>query len=255
MKGKVKGKLYGIGVGPGNPEQLTLQAYDILQQVDVICPASSQPNKRSLALKIVEKAVDITAEIDKLIFPMTEDDSEMQQAWKQAGKKVIDHLENKQEVAFITLGDPLLYSTYIYLLEELKKYDHEFKIETVPGVSAITGCSSCLNLPLASGEEKVAVMPVSAQGDSENLYEEISEILQFFDTLVLLKVSRDFRKIRETLADLNLKQQAVLISRYGQSQEQVITDIDKLDPDEIDYLSSMVITRNSSLKSQKGAQH
>ena len=101
----------------------------------------------------------------------------------------------------------------------------------------------------------MAVMPVSAQGDSENLYEEISEILQFFDTLVLLKVSRDFRKIRETLADLNLKQQAVLISRYGQSQEQVITDIDKLDPDEIDYLSSMVITRNSSLKSQKGAQH
>ena len=135
MKGKVKGKLYGIGVGPGNPEQLTLQAYDILQQVDVICPASSQPNKRSLALKIVEKAVDITAEIDKLIFPMTEDDSEMQQAWKQAGKKVIDHLENKQEVAFITLGDPLLYSTYIYIYwKSLKIMIMNLRSKLFPGL-------------------------------------------------------------------------------------------------------------------------
>lgn len=248
------GKLFGVGVGPGNPEQLTLQAHDILQQVDVICPATSSSDKRSLALNIVEKAVDITAEIDRLIFPMTEDEDKMRLAWKRAGEDVKDHLENSRNVAFITLGDPLLYSTYIYLLEELRGHEQNFAIETIPGVSAITGCSSCLNLPLARGEEKVAVVPVPGEQKGDELAEEISEILQIFDTIVLLKISRNFSTIREILTELDLKKKAVLISRYGQAEEQIFTDIDKLDSGDIDYLSSLVINSNGDLCSQKGVR-
>ncbi len=246
------GKLYGVGVGPGNPAQMTLQAREILQKVDVICPATSRPDKRSLALKIAARAADLNAEIDKLIFPMTDDETKMRKAWQQAGDRVRKHLNNKRDVAFITLGDPLLYSTYIYLLEELQGQKQKFAIETIPGVSAITGCSSCINLPLARGEEKVAVVPVPGEQEKNNLAGEISEILQIFDTLVLLKVSRNFSRIKTILDQLGLKQKAVLISRYGQKQEEVITDIDELESEEIDYLASLVINKNSSLQPQKG---
>ena len=245
------GKLYGVGVGPGDPGLLTYQAGSVLEKADVICPAAAAGDKESLALKIAGEAVDISGKIEKLIFPMTSDEEEKKRAWQRAGEKVIRHLEKSRDVVFITLGDPLLYSTYIYLLEEIKDRDRSYPVETVPGVTAVTGCGSSLNLPLVRGEDRLAVVPAPSS-EMAGFREELVDILAEFETVVILKPSRRFAQLKEILQDLDLLSQAVLISRSGRARERIAAERELLDIEEIDYLSTLIITDKRSNFPRKG---
>jgi len=245
------GKLYGVGVGPGDPGFLTYRAGSVLEEADVICPAAAAGDKESLALKIAGEAVDISGEVEKLIFPMTSDKEEKKRAWKRTGERVIAHLKKARDVAFITLGDPLLYSTYIYLLEEIKDRDRSYPVETVPGVTAVTGCGSSLNLPLVRGEERMAVVP-APPSDTGGFREELKGILAEFEAVVILKPSRRFEELKEILQDLDLLSKAVLISRSGRSKESIAADRDLLDKEKIDYLSTLIITKNCRDFVEKG---
>ncbi|SDM05227.1 precorrin-2 C(20)-methyltransferase [Halarsenatibacter silvermanii] len=247
----MKGKLYGVGVGPGDPDQLTLAACKILRSAGIICPATSSSEKESLALQIARQAVDISGKIEPLEFPMTDDEEKLKSAWHKAGLQVRRHLKSGLDVAFITLGDPLLYSTYIYLLEELQSCEENFEVETVPGVTAVTGCSSCLNLPLVRGDEKLAVVPSGRDGPAGS--DELEKIVKNFETIVLLKVSQSFADIKKKLAKMELQDRAVFVSRYGQKGERIVTDLEKVKADEVDYLSSIIINKNNSHLLEKGA--
>jgi precorrin-2/cobalt-factor-2 C20-methyltransferase len=231
----MRGKLYGIGVGPGDSEQLTLKAKRILEEVDLIYAPISGPKKDSTALQIVGEVIDFTGRIERLHFPMTNDQEKLTQAWQQAGDKISQSLTGGREAAFITLGDPLLYSTYIYLLEELKAQHPEIEVTTLPGITSITNCSARLNLPLAKKEDKVAILPAGDKLD------DLEEIVDKFETTVLLKVSRSFDKIVKLLVELGLEEEAVFISRCGQETEFITSDLKSLQQEEIDYLSLIII--------------
>ena len=232
----MEGKLYGIGVGPGNPEQLTLEAKRILEEVDIIYTPCSKPGKSSLALEIIAEVVEVEGRVEDLHFPMTNNQAKLKKAWAKARREIVSYLQEGKTAAFITLGDPLLYSTYIYLLEEIEEHQPQLEVETIPGVTAITGCSARLNLPLGKKEEKVAILPVGEVA-------EIEDVVLEFETTVLLKVSHGFEQIRELLSKVGLKEDAYFISRCGQPEEQIKTDLDSIKAEEVDYLSLIIVKK------------
>lgn len=227
------GKFYGIGVGPGDPELITLKAAKILGSADVVCAPKSSEDKKSIALAIA-KAHTKNAKIIQPIFPMSKNVKEMEKSWDEATEMIFSELKEGRDVAFITIGDPLFYSTYSYILKKMKKNHSEVEVETIPGVSSLSACFAQLNLPLAERNEKIAVLP-AAYG--------LKELKKLdFDAMVLMKVSRSFDKIVENLEKLGLKESAIFVSRCG-SDDFFSSDLDSMLGKEIDYLSMIIIKR------------
>lgn len=231
----MSGKLYGIGVGPGNLELITLKAAKILGSVDVICAPKSSEDKESIALLIAKTHVNKNAKIIQPVFPMSKDVKKLEKSGDAAVEMIFSELKRRRDVAFITVGDPLFYSTYSYILKKMKKKHSEVEIETIPGVTSLSACSAQLNLPFAERSEKIAVLP-AAYG-----LKELRELANF-DTIVLMKVSRNFDKIVETLEKAGLKENAIFVSRCG-SKDFFSSDLDSMREKKIDYLSMIIIKR------------
>ncbi len=126
------GTLYGLGVGPGDPELLTIKAARILGECDAVLAAASTKNKHSIALDIARAHIRPETEIIRLGFPMTRDKSVQRDAWRQNARITADILEQGKNAAFITLGDPSLYSTFSYLLPALRTVLPDVETEIVP---------------------------------------------------------------------------------------------------------------------------
>ncbi len=231
------GKIYGIGVGPGDPELLTFKAYRILKEVDVLCVPKSKTERDSLALTIVTRAVQRKYEVLELLFPMNHDKEVLKYHWDTASEKMAGLAREGKTLAFITIGDPMFYSTYAYILERVKRKFPDIEIETIPGVTAVAACSSLINEPLTEGDEKLAVIP-AAYGISA-----IKEALQSYDSVVLMKVNRLFDEVAGLLEEMKLLDKAVYISRCGYPDQYYSTDIAGLAGKEKDYMSIMVVRK------------
>lgn len=155
------GTFIGIGVGPGDPELITVKAAKALKAVDVICVPKSHANKPSMALGMVKQILDERkkpAEILELVFPMTKDEMNNRKLWVESATVVAEKAK-KGDVAFITLGDPMLYSTFLYLYECVKETHPEIELEIIPGVTSVAAAAASSKLPLAEGEEVVTIIP------------------------------------------------------------------------------------------------
>ncbi len=231
---KEKGKFYGIGVGPGDPELMTTKALNILKSVDIICAPKSRKDKESIALSIVKEALNRDFDVISPLFPMTKNVEAIEGYWDKASEMISSELEKGKSVAFITIGDPLFYSTYAYVLERMKNAMPELEIETIPGVTSISACLAQLNLPFAGRDEKIAILP-AAYG-----LEELEELTKILDIIVLMKVSRSFDEIVKKLDDLGLKEDAIFVSGCG-TNAFFKSDLDAMTGKKIDYLSMIII--------------
>ncbi len=240
------GTLYVIGIGPGDPELLTLKAARILGQVGVICVPKGKEEGASLALSIVRKAVSIEGkEVVEAFFPMKKADKtvkglELDARWDEAVAAILGRLGRGVDVAFITIGDPALYSTFFYLYDKLLEASPGVRIEIIPGVSSINASASRARISLALGEERIAILPGSC-------LDSLGVVLEQFDTVVLMKVYKVFDRIVATLADCGLLGQAVYVSRLGMADELVCTDLAGLKMRDLDYFSLVIV------KTTKGA--
>ena len=142
-----------------------------------------------------------------------------------------------RNVAFVTIGDPLLYSTYSYLLRFLKDKHPELETITIPGITAMSACSSYIQIPLAEGEETLAVVP-AAYGT-----EQLKNILATFDNVVLMKVNRRLPEVIELLENSGGSRQAYFVSRCGHPDQYVTTNLRELLDKQLDYMSLMIIKR------------
>ncbi|MGQ9531954.1 MAG: precorrin-2 C(20)-methyltransferase [Desulfotomaculales bacterium] len=229
--------LYGLGVGPGDPELITLKALKILKEVPVILAPKSRQEGESLALEIVARVLGPAVadkETVELHFPMTRDPARLAGAWREAAGTAAGHLRRGRDVAFVTLGDPTFYSTYFLLLEELTRLVPEVTVVTVPGVTSVSACAARLNLPLVQGDESLAV--VSGARDPEAL----RRLLADFDCTVVLKVGRHLVRLKEILKDLGLEERAVLATRCGLPGERLGSPAGT---EEADYLSLLVVKK------------
>lgn len=231
------GKLYGIGVGPGDPELLTLKARRILEQTDTLFIPRSQPGRPSVAQSIVGQALDKQWHIIELLLPMTADESLLEQHWREAAGVIARHLSKGRDGAFVTLGDPTLYSTFTYILKQLRDLNLDIPVEIVPGISAVNAISSTLQQALAEGKEDLVISPALQDQAALN------NLIGQFDNIVLMKAGRQIDKICRALEEKGQDKQAFVVSRCGFADAAIHSDIFALRGKEMDYLSTVIIKK------------
>ena len=236
------GKLYGIGVGPGDPKLLTLRAKEILDQVDVIfCPKGDEDGS-SWARSIIETTTSAAKEFVELPFPMTRDQEVLKTYWEKAAQRIAQEIAQGKQGAFITLGDPFIYSTYIYLLSTLLQSFPDIEVETIPGISAFNAAAARAQVPLVQADETMAILPV--RKDLRGL----REALEAFDTVVLMKVGSKLDQVMALLGELDLLKHSVLVSHLGQPGEKMIHDLSSLSKVQREGYLSVIIVKNPKRK-------
>jgi precorrin-2/cobalt-factor-2 C20-methyltransferase len=231
------GKLYGLGVGPGDPELITLKAVRILKTVDTVFAASSAKNEYSLALRIVEPHISEKTSVKLLPFPMSQDRAVLEEAWKDNAIKVIAELRQGRDAAFITIGDPMIYSTCGYLIREIQKQSPESVIETVPGITSYQAAAAASNISLVEGKESLLIVSGTNGGPG------ISMALGVAENIVLLKAYRNFEEIYGAINELGLVDQAIGVAGCGLPGEEIVTDIRKMRGKEHQYLTLLIVKK------------
>jgi precorrin-2/cobalt-factor-2 C20-methyltransferase len=232
------GKFTGIGIGPGDPELLTLKAVRALSEADVVIAPRTEKRADSIALSIARPHMRVGSEILELVFPMVYHTAELSDAWRENRNIIQKRLDDGQNVVFLTLGDPMFYSTYIYVFELLANCGHT--IETIPGVTAFCAIASHHGTPIVEGDDVLSVVPATISP------EKLDQVLAVSDRLVLMKISRNFHDLRERLQHHGFADHLLMVSKCGHADEVVHEDLMTIDPKEVTYLSTILARRRNS---------
>jgi precorrin-2/cobalt-factor-2 C20-methyltransferase len=231
------GTLYGLGVGPGDPELMTLKAARVLREVDVLAVPVAQKDGDSYALTIAEPLLRAEPgsrpEVVRLHFPMIRSVEAREQHRRAAARSVAEALHAGRDVAFLTEGDPLLHSTFIYVLRHLPG---ELPVTVVPGVSSVMAAAAQVPVPLVNGDQRLALMPATFEA-----MDELRRVLRDFDTVVLLKVHRVLDQLLDLLEAMRLLDEAVLIERASHEAGRVVRDVRTLRGAKVHYLSLLIV--------------
>jgi len=218
------GILYGIGVGPGDPELLTLKAVRVLGEADRVYAARSSKNTHSVSYGIVRPHLRPGTEVEALPFPMTRDEAALRVAWEANAQRVLADLKAGLSVAFLTLGDPLTYSTFGYLLRTLRDLDPGVPVEIVPGITSYNAAAAASGTILAEAEETLAVVS-GAKGGAQ-----LRKAAAYADSFVILKAYKHFEDLTATMDELGLLKNAVLISNCGHQGERILDELSTDEP-------------------------
>ena len=230
--------LYGIGIGPGDPELITVKALNTIKKVKTIFAPSSPKNSYSLALDIISPYIQDDTEVHKLMFPMTKQKEQLEKSWERNAQTIIEYLKKGINCAFITLGDPLTYSTFGYTSRRIREICPEVKIEIIPGITSYHASAAASGIVLAEAEESLAI--ISGVMGAKKL----RSIINHVDNVVVLKVYKSFKEIAETIDELGLEQKSVLVSRCGLKGERIVKGISKCKNRDMEYLSLIIINKN-----------
>jgi len=231
------GTFYGIGVGPGDPELLTLKAVRVLNQVDHVFAAASSKNDYSLALDIARCHLRPATPVDCLNFPMTFEPEHLETAWQANCETVRDLLVAGKDVAFLTLGDPMTFSTFNYLLRKVRRQLPRARVQVIPGITSFQAAAACATIPLAEGEETITVISGAKGG------ERLREVIAVSDNVVLMKAYKQFPQILSHIEALGLEHKCCFISRCGLEGEVVETNFGRMSAMNPHYLSLMILKK------------
>lgn len=215
------GTLYGVGVGPGASDLLTLRAVNTLKSAQVLALPRSSDYGISMAWKIIRPVVGEAPGQERifLTFPMSKDPARLRPAWDSAFKAIGERLERGLSVAFATEGDPSLYSTFIYLQMEAPMRWPGIQVEIVPGVSSIAAVPAVTGIPLADGQERIAILPATYG------IKDLTKVLTEFDTVILMKIGSEMPNVLAQLEQAGLADKAVYVSRATMADQRIISDI------------------------------
>lgn len=230
------GNFYGIGLGPGDPELLTLKAIHTIQKVDYIFVPKSSLKEDSLALEIVKDYVKDKKVVEQ-VYPMTKDTTILNAAWLKAAEEISSEIIAGHDAAYLTLGDPLTFSTYIYLLRHLSTLLPDQSIHTIPGITSYNAAACLANYPLLSGDEKLAVIPVPIDMNK------LRPILEAFDTVVIMKVAKQLDEVIQLLEELKLAENTLFASYIGQKNAYITYDLMSLKGSGRGYMSVLIVKR------------
>ena len=230
----MNGIFYGIGVGPGDPELLTVKAIHAMEKADVLIAPKTEKKDGSVALSIARPYLKKDIEIVYQVFPMVANFADSTEAWEANKAEILALLRQGKNVAFLTLGDPMFYSTYIYVYRLLEHED--ITIETIPGVPAFCAIGSKLGYPIVEGNDILSIIPATADAAR------IEKILPYTDNVVMMKVYKNFPEMANMLSANEMAKQAVMVSRCGLPDEERIDDIETQKDKKVNYLST-ILTR------------
>lgn len=225
-------KLYGIGIGPGDPSLITIKARDTIASADVVCVPKAKNDGVSIALKIVSPYIK-GQEILEVTMPMTADKEKLTASWQEAAAKVSEKLHEGKTVVFPTLGDVTIYSTFGYLADALLVIMPDAEIEMIPGITSFSAAAAKLGIRLAEGSEPLLILP-----DANETV--LKEVMPKFSNLVLMKVSAYWNELKDVLIGKEAK--TFLVSRIGQEGESIQKDIKAL-KEKPDYLTLAIVKK------------
>lgn len=234
------GKLYAIGVGPGAADLITVRGARLLGRLGVLYAPAGRKGGDSLALSIVREYLSDSVTIRTRHFPMSQDAREKDAAWDAVAEEIAQDVAQGLQVGFITLGDAMLYSTWVFLLARLdgRIGIDRIAIEIVPGVTSFACIAARALIPLAMESQSLAVMACT---DDEQALE---RALLTHDCVVLMKVYGRFNRIQALLSRLNLMDYALLMADASLPQEQCFRRLDALAPDvALPYFSTVVVNK------------
>jgi precorrin-2/cobalt-factor-2 C20-methyltransferase len=232
-------RLFGVGVGPGAPDLVTLRALAVLRSVDVLALPRSNDWGESMAWKIVAPHFegDKTPEKLFLTFPMNKDPERLKPALDKAMDAIGERLAAGRSVAFVTEGDPSLYSTFVYVAGEARRRWPELPVETVPAVSSPMAVAAVTGVPLADGQERIAIVPANYGVD------DLDAILRAFDTVVLMKIGPEMPKIIDALSRQGLLDRAVYVAKATMKEQRIVRDLSSVSAERGDCFAMVVVSK------------
>lgn len=213
------GTLYGISVGPGDPELIPLKGWRLLKNAPVVAFPAGVGGKPGIAQQIVAEWLSPQQVQLALNFPYVQDDGVLNRAWHEAAERVWEYLRQGLDVAFASEGDASFYSTFTYLSQAVKKLHPEVEVQTVPGICSPLAAAAALGVPLTSRAQRLAVLPA--------LYavEELETALDWADVVVLLKVSSVYEQVWAVLQRRGLLESSWVVERATQSEQLIYNDL------------------------------
>ena len=232
------GSFYGVGVGPGDPELLTIKAQKTLQKVAVISFTQLDDGKESYALSVVRGVLEAAKpEFLAITIPSDDETPVSPQTWTDAAAEIAGHLSQGKDVAFITEGDPMLYSEFFQVLGSVKSVVPDLEFEVIPGVSSVMAAAASSGMPLVTHGQRLTILPKVYGID------DLREAITNSDTTVLMEVDRDLLQALANLEKLGLTGKATYVRQASTSRENVVEDISKLEAEDLDYFSLLIIRR------------
>ncbi|MEG2246613.1 MAG: cobalt-factor II C(20)-methyltransferase [Paraclostridium sp.] len=231
-------KFYGIGTGPGDKELVTVKAVNTIKNLDILYTPEAKREGNSLALSIVESYLPEKLKIKQRHFPMNFNDGEKIIAWNKVADEIVEDVKEGKNVGFVTLGDPMIYSTYVYIMERLiDKID----VETIPGISSFSNIASNQNFPLVMDKEPLIIVPCTMDE------KKIDYALENYKSIVLMKVYNNFKEIVDKLDKNNLLEYSILVSNSSLDNEVVYNNLREIDlENKISYFSTILVNKENT---------
>lgn len=227
------GILYGVGLGPGAPDLMTLRAARLIEGASVVAYptlAGADSFARAIAADLIAKnAREIVMDV-----PMSVERAPAQAAYDKGAAEIAAALDAGQDVVCLCEGDPFFYGSFMYLFARLSD---RYRVEVVPGVTSITACAASAGLPLAARNERLTVLP----GPLPEA--ELRARIDGAESVVIMKVGRHLAKIRAVIADLGLTASAVYVERATLPQEVVLPLAEA--PEKAPYFSMILLTKGA----------
>ena len=224
------GRLYGLGIGPGDPELITLKADRLLKQVPVLAYPAPETGD-SLARSIVAPLLPGGQEEVVIRMPMEVARFPAQEVYDRAAVTLGAHLRAGRDVAMLCEGDPFFYGSFMYLFARMAE---RYPVEVVPGVSSLTACAAMLGTPLASRNDVLTVVPAPLEP------ERLKERLEETDAAAIIKIGRHFAKVLKVLEDLGLMAQSSYVERATMDNQRILP-LDSVDPTGVPYFSMILV--------------
>ncbi|WP_205297834.1 precorrin-2 C(20)-methyltransferase [Pantoea sp. Cy-639] len=234
----VRGRLLGLGVGPGDPELITLKALRLLREAPVVAYFVAK-GKRGNAFGIIEQHLAAEQTLLPLVYPVTTEalpaplsyEQVISDFYDEASVQVAEHLDAGRDVAVICEGDPFFYGSYMYLHDRLAS---RYEAQVIPGVCSMLGGASVLGAPLVYRNQTLTVLSGVLPHD------ELKRRLADADAAVIMKLGRNFPKVRQVLAELGLDQRALYVERATMANQKIVA-LDAVDPQSSPYFSLIIV--------------
>ncbi|MGO4886980.1 precorrin-2 C(20)-methyltransferase [Anaerobacillus sp. MEB173] len=232
------GTVYGIGVGPGDPELITVKAYRLMKESPVIAYPKKRRGSKSYAFQIIEQYVNTNEkEMLGLVFPMTKDQEILDREWNQIVVEVWECVKEGKDVAFVTEGDPMLYSTFIHMFRLMKELHPEVEVKSIPGISSINGVASQIGVPLADGDDWTGIIPAT------NDRERMKKALLDHDGIIFIKVAKVIDMMIDLLEELDLVDKAAVATKVTSNEEVIWRNVRDLRNADLEYLTLMLVRK------------
>ena len=233
-----RGRLLGLGVGPGDPELITLKALRLLREAPVVGYFVAK-GKRGNAFGIIEAHLQPAQTLLPLVYPVTTEalpaplsyEQVISDFYDEASVQVAEHLDAGRDVAVICEGDPFFYGSYMYLHDRLAQ---RYEAEVIPGVCSMLGGASVLGAPLVYRNQSLSVLSGVLPAD------ELKRRLADADAAVIMKLGRNFPKVRDVLAELGLDGRALYVERATMANQKIVP-LDQVDPLSSPYFSLIIV--------------